>query len=151
MHSTQPYLVLTRDISWFRPSEQVDERHATELAREIAALGRWITPIPVEHASGIVMDGNHRLRAAALLGLRQLPCVALAYTDARVRVTHWGTDDAYPVAHIFDTIAAHQLLAYKSTQHSFVPPLPRIDVALGELGYTAPAADRLPTFPLERA
>lgn len=151
MHSTQAYLVLTRDLSWFRPSEQVDERHVTELAREIAALGRWITPIPVEHATGIVMDGNHRLRAAALLGLRQLPCVALDYADTRVRVTHWGTDEPYPVARIFDTIAAHQLLDYKSTQHGFAPQLPRIDVALEALGYTAPAAGRLPTLPLERA
>ena len=151
MHSVPSYQVVTRELAWFRPSEQVDEQHATALAREIAALGRWITPIPVEHASGIVMDGNHRLRAAALLGLRHLPCVALDYADARVCVTHWASGEPYPVARIFETIAARQLLAYKSTRHVFAPQLPRIDVALTDLGYAAPAGQLLPIPRYQRA
>lgn len=90
MQADLAYCVALRPTAFFMPSEEVDADHVRRLADAIRATGLWTTPIPIERDTGIVMDGNHRIRAAALLGLHHLPCVLLDYADPRVSVTHWG-------------------------------------------------------------
>lgn len=112
----------------------VDESHVCHLAATIREAGDWTTPIPVEKESGIVMDGNHRLRAAAVLGLRYLPCVLLDYRDARVSVTHWQTGEPFCVRDICRRILRDNLLfPYKTTRHRFAPVLPRTEIPLSLL------------------
>lgn len=60
-------------IDTLRASEAVDEDHARALARDILSQQLWRTALPIERGSGLVMDGNHRLFAARLLGLRRIP------------------------------------------------------------------------------
>src|SRR6516165_10541915 len=85
------YVVAVRPIEFFRPSEEVDAAHVRRLADEVRRSGTWLAPLPVEAGSGLVMDGNHRLQVARLLGLRRLPCVLLRYGDRRLRVRCWKT------------------------------------------------------------
>src|SRR5580698_10193591 len=56
-------------VSSLVPSEMVLDAQVKELARRIAESGIWTHPIPVCAKSGLVMDGNHRLKAAKSLGL----------------------------------------------------------------------------------
>jgi ParB-like chromosome segregation protein Spo0J len=56
-----------------------------ELARRIVESSIWTHPIPVCARSGLVMDGNHRLKAAKSLGLRRVPVVPLSYASQRVK------------------------------------------------------------------
>jgi ParB-like chromosome segregation protein Spo0J len=127
------YCVSIKPIDFFRASEEVDEAMAHALAATILDMGRWQAPLPVEAHSGIVMDGNHRIRAAALLGLRYLPCVLLGYDDARVAVHDWHAGTVFDVERIRRTLGDGRLLAYKTTRHSFDPPLPRTDIPLALL------------------
>ena len=78
------------------------------------------------------MDGNHRLRAAHLLGLRRLPCVLLDYADPRVSVACWRSGRPLDPQGIVAALAGRELLPAKSTRHRFDPPLPatRIELAL---------------------
>lgn len=131
MLSKLAYCVAVKPVSFLRQSEMVDEGHVKGLAAVIRETGAWTTPIPVERNTGIVMDGNHRLRAAAMLGLRYLPCVPLDYLDERVSVTHWWTDTPFNVACIGRRILEDRaLLPYKTTRHRFAPALPRTEISL---------------------
>ncbi|MGH1508611.1 ParB N-terminal domain-containing protein [Ralstonia solanacearum] len=135
MHADLSYCVALRPTAFFKPSEEVDADHVRRLADTIRATGLWTTPIPIERETGIVMDGNHRIRAAALLGLHHLPCVLLDYADPRVSVTHWGSGAPFSVAGIRQRIVAERrLFPYKTTRHRFAPALPSTEIPLTVLG-----------------
>ncbi|AXA90585.1 ParB N-terminal domain-containing protein [Massilia sp. YMA4] len=128
------YCVAIKPLEFFRSSEHVNVADVHKLAATIADTGVWTTPIPVDRETGIIMDGNHRARAAALLRLRYVPCVLLSYDDARVSVTHWRTGEPFRVDRIYEPIlGAGQVLPYKTTRHRFAPALPRTAIELAVL------------------
>ena len=131
--SSAKYLVVLTDIATIRPSEEVDEASVVQLAERIASQAMWIAPIPIEKATGVVMDGNHRVRAGRLLGLTHLPCIHLDYADPRVSVLDWNTGSPFQVETIFHAISEDRILPYKSTKHSFDPPLPTTRIPLTTL------------------
>ncbi|CAB3703051.1 ParB N-terminal domain-containing protein [Trinickia soli] len=125
------YSVSLEPISFLCQSEMVDADHVHGLATIIGEMGTWTTPIPIDHGTGIVMDGNHRLHAAAVLGLCYVPCIVLDYLDPRISVTHWRTGAPFCVASIRRRILQdRRLFPYKTTRHSFAPTLPRTDIPL---------------------
>jgi hypothetical protein len=128
------YVVAVRPIEFFRPSEEVDDAHVQRLAEEVRRSGTWLSPLPVEADSGLVMDGNHRLQVARLLGLRRLPCIPLRYGDERLRVRCWKTGRPFSLDELRGIVALPAVLPYKTTRHSFDPPLPRTEIPLGLLG-----------------
>ncbi|AXV78924.1 MULTISPECIES: ParB N-terminal domain-containing protein [Ralstonia solanacearum species complex] len=135
MHADLSYCVALRPAAFFMPSEEVDADHVRRLADTIRATGLWTTPIPIERDTGIVMDGNHRVRAAALLGLHHLPCVLLDYADPRVSVTHWSSGVPFSIASIRQRIVVERrLFPYKTTRHRFAPALPGTEIPLTVLG-----------------
>jgi hypothetical protein len=125
------YCIALQPVSSLLQSEMVDEEDVRRLAATIEKAGKWTTPISVEKRTGIVMDGNHRLKAAALLGLRFLPCVPLDYLDPRVSVSHWDTGAPFCVNSIGRRVLQDRLpFPYKTTRHSFAPTLPQTDIPL---------------------
>lgn len=135
------YLVAIRPLALFRASERVDTVHVQQLAGQILRAGCWTTPLPVEADSGLVMDGNHRLEVARTLGLQCLPCVPLLYGDTRLDVRCWTTGRPYPADELWRTLEAHGLLPFKTTRHTFDPPLPDIEIPLGWLRQGLPQAE----------
>ncbi len=128
------YDIEIRPLTFLRASEHINEAAATMLAGTIAGEGRWRAPIPVERRTGLVMDGNHRLRAAGLLALTHVPCILLDYDDPKVSVSDWRTGLPYDVARIFrEVVHGGRRLPYKTTRHVFVPGLPVSAVALSAL------------------
>jgi hypothetical protein len=131
--SARGYVVAVRPIEFFRPSEEVDAGHVRRLAQEVLRSGHWLAPLPVEADSGLVMDGNHRLHVARLLGLRRLPCVPLRYDDQRLHVRCWKTGRPFSLDELREIVAVPAVLPYKTTRHSFDPPLPETEIPLGLL------------------
>jgi len=127
------YVVAVRPIEFFRPSEEVDTAHVRRLAEEVRRSGTWLAPLPVEADSGLVMDGNHRLQVARLLGLRRLPCIPLRYDDERLHVRCWKTGRPFSLDELQEIVALPEVLPYKTTRHSFDPPLPRTEIPLSLL------------------
>ncbi len=127
------YQVALRPLAYFRQSEEIDSAHVHNLMQVIAREQAWTTPIPVVGDHGIVMDGNHRVRAALLMGLRYLPCVPLHYSDPRVAVLHWESGEPFCVDTIHRTIMGNQIFPYKTTKHFFNPILPTTDIPLSLL------------------
>lgn len=134
MFNELSYCIAVKPLSFLRQSEMIDEGDVRRLAATIHEAGKWTTPIPVEKDTGIVMDGNHRLKAAAMLGLHYLPCVLLDYSDSRVSVTHWETDAPFCVKSIGARILLDGLpFPYKTTRHKFAPVLPLTEIPLSIL------------------
>jgi hypothetical protein len=79
------------------------------------------------------MDGNHRIRAALLMGLQYVPCVPLHYNDPRVAVLNWNTGEPFCVDTIHRTIMGNEIFPYKTTKHFFTPVLPTTDIPLNLL------------------
>ncbi|WP_269633197.1 ParB N-terminal domain-containing protein [Pelomonas sp. BJYL3] len=138
------YTVALEAIDFFRATEAVDPQRVRELTDSIVASGHWLVPIPVEHRTGLVMDGNHRLRAARLLGLRRLPCIPLDYGDARVDVRCWRSAEPFDIDRILQLAARQAVLPYKTTRHRFDPPLPGSRIPLALLAQELHAAQAWP-------
>jgi ParB-like nuclease domain len=117
-------------ISSLVPSEMVLEAQVQDLARRIVESGIWTHPIPVCARSGLVMDGNHRLKAAKSLGLRRVPVVPLSYESERVKVRNRRDGMPFERSRFDAVIRAAALLPYKTTLHEFERTLPVTSIAL---------------------
>lgn len=133
MRTTEGYVVETMDISFIRPSEEICPTGLAQLMQSITSTQVWTAPVPIDRASGIIMDGNHRFRAAQALGLSHLPCVLIDYNDPRVTVLDSKTGAPFNVSDIFNVVMNQQKLPYKSTTHRFSPVLPTTNIPLSDL------------------
>ncbi len=133
MSSPSPYALTLQPLGRLLPSEETDPQHVQALAARIVACGEWRVPLPVERSTGLVMDGNHRLRAAALLDLACVPCILLGYEDPRVTVHCWRTHAPFDVARILTSAEQRTLFPFKTTRHRFEPPLPDCRIPLAAL------------------
>lgn len=133
MTETHSYVVAIRPIELFQATEQVDDEKVRQLAVTIRLQGHWLVPVPIESRTGLVMDGNHRLQAARLLGLRRLPCVPLGYDDRRVAVRCWRSNVPFDVKRVMAIATQRELLPFKTTRHRFDPPLPQSDIPIALL------------------
>lgn len=124
------YVIAIRPVNSIQPSECVDDARVLSLVASIRRDGCWLQPVPIDRASGLVMDGNHRLRVAHLLGLRHMPCVPLSYDDPRVAVHCWRTGAPFDLRVLFAALGRQELLPFKSTRHRFAPALPSTEVRL---------------------
>lgn len=124
------YVVAIRPLSYFKASECVDHGRVLALAERISAQRCWSQPMPVEATTGLVMDGNHRLQAARVLGLRHLPCVPLHYGDSRLSVACWRTGRPFDLNAIWAVVQQQRVLPFKTTRHRFDPPLPATQIDL---------------------
>jgi hypothetical protein len=133
LNTSQSYEIVLTSVSFLRSSEETNLDNVLSLSRKIEDEGRWTTPITVEKHTGIVMDGNHRLHVARLIGIQHIPCVLLEYNDPRVDVFHWSHDTPFDTRAIFASSAENRLLPYKSTRHIFSPAIPSTNVPLRSL------------------
>lgn len=132
-----------KELSFFRASEEVDMSEVLNLASNILACGMWTAPIPVDKETGIVMDGNHRLHAAALLGLSHVPCYLLSYCSSRVTVLDHTSGEIFDTSIVYRTVLHEKrILPYKSTRHLFSPPLPSTRIVLSMLRSIASTANK---------
>ncbi|EBP0013110.1 transcriptional regulator [Salmonella enterica] len=128
------YDVVLYPVSLIRPSEEVNMEHVEALTEKIALCQKWITPVPIEKNTGIIMDGNHRYRVANKLGLTYIPCILLDYTDARVSVYNWNNGEPFCPLKIRDYILNQgKIFPYKTTRHLFSPALPSVDFQIKQL------------------
>lgn len=127
------YQVVLRPLSALVPTEMVDADSCRRLARDIVRQGCWTHPVPIDAATGLIMDGNHRFQVARELGLSVLPCVPLQYGHADVQVTHWASGQPFAIETIVGLLGSGALLPYKTTRHAFVRPLPTLALPLALL------------------
>ena len=131
MSEFSSYPIVLQPIEFIKASEEVDWHDVQNLAQQIAQCGQWTMPMPIEGQTGIVMDGNHRLRAARLLGLSHVPCILLSYSHPGVTVQHWVNHTRFAPEEIHQKILKEgKIFPYKTTRHTFEPALPRCEISI---------------------
>ena len=120
-------------ISGLRPSEGVCDISVAELTDRIRNEGVWTHPVPVCEQTGLVMDGNHRLKAAERLGLQWVPVIPLSYFGGRVVVRDRKDGGLFDLSRLLPVVHTGTLLPYKTTEHEFEPALPVISIRLNSL------------------
>lgn len=134
MSDFSSYNVVLQPIDFIKASEEVDWHEVQNLAQQIAERGLWTMPMPIERQTGIIMDGNHRLRAARLLGLSHIPCILLSYDHPGVSVQHWASGASFALEEIHRIILREgKIFPYKTTRHLFEPALPRCEISIASL------------------
>lgn len=132
-----------KELSFFRASEEVDMSEVLNLASNILACGMWTAPIPVDKETEIVMDGNHRLHAATLLGLSHVPCYLLRYCSSRMTVLDHTSGEIFDTSIVYRTVLHEKgTLPHKSTCHLLSPPSPSARIALSMLRSIASTANK---------
>lgn len=122
-----------------RPTEEILLDRVAEVVAMIRGRRAWTRPIAVEASSRALLDGHHRLAAAAILGLERVPVQFFDYDE--VELTSWRVDFAPTRREVIDRALSGRLYPHKTTRHHF-PARPAVVIALDALG----AASVLPAL-----
>lgn len=105
------------------PHEGVDEARVASLAAEIRAAGCFYPPVLVDRTTRVILDGHHRWRASARLGLRVMPCYSVDYlNDPLVRVMSRRSEIEVSKQSVLATALAGKTYPRKSTRHMYDLP-----------------------------
>lgn len=128
-HTNTNYPVALIPISRLRPHEMHDPEWARQLRFRICRQGVWTCPLAVTRSGRVVMDGHHRLAAAADLGLVLVPAVLMSYEDGNVELASWR-DELVTHDQILNAARTGDLLPPKTTKHLFRPPVGETAISL---------------------
>lgn len=78
------------EVGKLRPHEEITYSNYIELYDRILGSGIFVSPITVDEASRVVLDGTHRLAVAKSLGLKSVPAVLVDYGSSEVGLQVWA-------------------------------------------------------------
>jgi ParB-like nuclease domain len=76
-------------IAQLRPHEETVGRLSESLGRSLVRDGVQRDPVVVDEATGIVLDGMHRVEALKRMGARSVVAYLVDYSDPQVRLYRW--------------------------------------------------------------
>lgn len=105
------------DTSKLMHIEGFSKKRVVWLKNKILQENCWTTPLRVEKDMFLVMDGQHRMEVAILMGLRKVPCLLYSYDEVSV----WSLRDQYIVNPevIKERVITNNLYPYKTAKHAF--------------------------------
>jgi hypothetical protein len=97
----------------------------------ICAAGFWLRPIYVEKNYFLVLDGQHRMEAAKLLGLKYIPAQLFDYNEVEV----WSLRAEEAVARdiVIERARSGDIYPYKTVKHRFENQVTKIKFSLNDL------------------
>jgi ParB-like chromosome segregation protein Spo0J len=117
------------------PHEDVDIARVQDVAREIRAARFFYPPLLVDRSTRVILDGHHRWRASAELGLRVLPCWCVDYLqDPLIRVMSRRPQIDVSKEAVIKTALAGTTYPRKTTRHMYDLPEWVEPVPLARLG-----------------
>jgi hypothetical protein len=118
-------------VANLRHIESYSKRRVKWLIQKIKTEQIWTTPLCVDKHHYLVMDGQHRMETAKLLGLRYVPCVLFDYAEVDI----WSLRDNYTfdVATVVERSLCNNIYPYKTVKHRFPFEIPEIAISLSEL------------------
>jgi hypothetical protein len=116
---------LLRHIEGFSP------RRVEWLKNKIVRDGIWKKPIALDSDHHLVLDGQHRMEVALVLGLKRIPAVKFDYALVRV----WSLRPKYTFdwQHVVERALAGDIYPYKTVKHAFPAAIPTCEFNLNEL------------------
>ena len=73
-------------IRKLNPHEQIIEENLKKLLTSLKVEKRLKEPIIVDEETKVILDGHHRAKAFALLGLKEIPCKLVDYSSNEITV-----------------------------------------------------------------
>jgi hypothetical protein len=120
-------------VSTLRHIEGFSRRRVTWLAKKIQREGIWTKPVVLDRDHHLVMDGQHRMEVARLLGLAVVPALIFDYRDVEVwslRPEHYTVN----AEEITARVLRDDIYPYKTAKHRFpCGELPVLSIPVGEL------------------
>ncbi len=115
-----------------RHIEGFSKRRVEWLVRKIVDEGVWTRPVALDADHDLVLDGQHRMEAAKVLGLARVPAVRYVYAD--VDVWSLRPNHAFDWRRVTERALAQQPYPYKTVKHAFPDGgLPACAIALESL------------------
>lgn len=118
-------------VSQLRHIEGFSDRRVKWLTTKILKDGVWNKPIALDNEHNLVLDGQHRMEAARLLGLAVVPVVKYDY--AKVEVWSLRPNYSFDWKTVVKRALAGDIYPYKTVKHRFPTPLPSCLYNLDEL------------------
>lgn len=111
--------------------EGYSKKRVSWLVKKIQTEQLWTKPLCVDKTHFLVMDGQHRMESAKILGLKYVPCLLLDYADVEI----WSLRDNYLVDHatVISRSLSDDIYPYKTVKHRFPVELPGLSIALNDL------------------
>ena len=114
-----------------RHIEGFSKKRVDWLVEKIKSEGFWTRPLSLDEEFDLVLDGQHRMEAAKILGLLWVPAVRFQYSEVEV----WSLRPKYSLT--YEDVIARALLGdiypYKTVKHRFAQPPPDVALALKEM------------------
>lgn len=121
------------EVASLRHIEGFSRRRVTWLAKKIQTEGIWTKPVVLDRAHHLVMDGQHRMEVARLLGLTVIPAILYDYAEVEVwslRPEHYTVS----AAEITARALSGDIYPYKTAKHRFpCGELPELSLPVAKL------------------
>lgn len=104
-------------VSSLKHIEGFSEKRVLWLKDKILREGIWCVPLKIDTQHHLVMDGQHRMEVATLLGLSVVPCICYQYDEVEV----WSLRGSYTVTadEIIERSLTGNIYPYKTAKHRF--------------------------------
>lgn len=120
------------DVDLLKHIEGFSKKRVQWLSRKIVSDGVWNKPVALDNEHGLVLDGQHRMEVARVLGLKQIPAVKYQYSEVRVWSLRPGKYE-FNWETVVQQALVGNLYPYKTVKHEFPVPLPFCNFALDQL------------------
>jgi len=109
--------VVLININELHHIENFSEKRVNWLSKKILNEKIWKVPLKVEKKYKLVMDGQHRMEVAKLIGLSRVPCILYSYDEVLV----WSLRKGYKVSgnDIIENYKKNYIYPYKTAKHKF--------------------------------
>ena len=111
--------------------EEHDDDRVQALREKIETEGKWDTPIIIEQKDHLVLDGQHRMEVAKLMGLKRIPAIVVDYRDVHVWTLRKELKVSLPL--IRKRVREDNIYPYKTVKHKFDFYLPSVSFDLDDL------------------
>lgn len=100
-----------REVKTLLPHEQVISHNLKRLKEAMLNIGHLVDPLVVDSETGVVLDGNHRLKVLEIIECPYAVCQTVDYSSPEITVGTW-----YPSTHM----TAEQIFKLDSIKHEKV-------------------------------
>ena len=105
------------EVDKLRHIEGFSQKRVEWLKDKVISEGIWSVPLKIDDEHHLVMDGQHRMEVAKILGLVVVPCFKYSYNEVEV----WSLRDNHEVTQqlIIEKALSGNIYPYKTAKHGF--------------------------------
>ena len=120
------------DITILKCHEHTTLRKVAIVAKSIMLSGIVRNPVIVDGATGIILDGHHRVAALKRLGAKKVPAYVVNYFDTDIKVSMRRKDELMKLIKqaVIDKVRAGSVFPAKTTKHVITGKPTDIDIKL---------------------